>query len=293
MPEPEQHNGWKKFLLYAGTVIATVGAAFQIAGATSVALANVVLVFGVWIFTGAEVWFSAWIRRTKRYRNSVFAAILCVTGCAVLGVKVWITTLINQQRSSTSSPVPVSPQPDKQPTPSASTTPAPSTPASTTKPPKRRSPPSQPSPVQPQPSPEQDPELKLFTNAKQSVEDCNNFMNDLLSRTKGPEGPAATRKAHEDYLRRFYPNYRSENDPQYDKTVWDAFFRDEMRRYAVYRDELTDSYRGLARAIPDKVERPVDPQNIKQPGEVGEVCDALGHLTDEYQEKLAKEGKIK
>jgi hypothetical protein len=75
-----------------------VAAAFQIAGVPSLVLSYIVLVFGVWIFTSAEVWFSGWVKRTGLYRSSILAATCCLAGCLTL----WLGGLITNYRLSQS-----------------------------------------------------------------------------------------------------------------------------------------------------------------------------------------------
>lgn len=57
-------------------------------------LANIVLIFGVWIFTAAEVWFTKWMQRTGRYRPSVLSGICCLAGCGTL----YLSGLIANER---------------------------------------------------------------------------------------------------------------------------------------------------------------------------------------------------
>jgi hypothetical protein len=86
--------GVKKFLLWLGGVLAAVGTACQIAGVNSVILAYGVLVFGIWIFTSAEVWFSNWAQRAGRYKPCVLAVVCCVSGCCTL----WISGMLTNYR---------------------------------------------------------------------------------------------------------------------------------------------------------------------------------------------------
>jgi len=93
----------KTALLWIGGILAAVGAAFQIAGVTSMLLADIVLIFGVWIFTVVEVWFSDWVKLTGRFKPSVILAIVCLTG--------YITVCISDFIASARGPVPKAPIP--------------------------------------------------------------------------------------------------------------------------------------------------------------------------------------
>ena len=102
MVDKQEQAGLKSFLLWSGGVLAAIGTAFQIAGVTSTLLADVILIFGVWIFSGAEVWFAQWIKTTGRYKNSVVAGVTSVAGCCALAVSGWISNAKSQQQSSAS-----------------------------------------------------------------------------------------------------------------------------------------------------------------------------------------------
>jgi hypothetical protein len=97
-----EYQGLKKALLWVGGVLATIGTAFQIAGVNSVPLANLVLIFGVWIFTGAEVWFSRRVKSWGLYRYSAIAGASCLAGC----VAVLISGYISGLRTPPPSPIP-------------------------------------------------------------------------------------------------------------------------------------------------------------------------------------------
>jgi hypothetical protein len=86
MPEARPGYGVKKLLVWMGAILAASGTACQIAGITSLLLANAVLIFGIWILTVAEVWFSESVNRTGRYKPSIIAVACCFSGCAALAV---------------------------------------------------------------------------------------------------------------------------------------------------------------------------------------------------------------
>jgi hypothetical protein len=78
--DSKQEDKLRKPLILIGGVLVASGTAFQLAGVTTVLLANIVLIFGIWIFLIAEAWYSDWIKRTGLYRNSIIALIGCAGG---------------------------------------------------------------------------------------------------------------------------------------------------------------------------------------------------------------------
>lgn len=93
-------------LLVGLALLGTIGAAFQVAGVTSMLLANIILAAGVWIFITAEVWCSKWIKKTGRYTTSVVLLASSLSGILTVGIAITITGLKQQQTRNSASGVP-------------------------------------------------------------------------------------------------------------------------------------------------------------------------------------------
>jgi hypothetical protein len=104
-------------------LLGTIGGAFQVAGVTSMVLANIILGAGVWIFITAEVWCSKWIKSTGRYSVAVVLLTSCLSGVVAIRLALTIADLKKQQGPDTtlvdrwSKPQPGSQQPSTIPQP--------------------------------------------------------------------------------------------------------------------------------------------------------------------------------
>jgi len=71
-----------------------VVAAFEVAGVTTMLLAKLVLIGGVWVFATVEVWCSRWIKKTGRYGSSIVLLSCFLSGL----ISVRIMTVIARLR---------------------------------------------------------------------------------------------------------------------------------------------------------------------------------------------------
>ncbi len=104
--EPAVARWLRNPLLIGVAILGTVAGAFRIAGLTSLLLAKLMLIFGVWLFVTVEVWCSKWIRKTGGYFGSVILMTAFVSGTAAVGLALTIVNLKKQQTTETSVPSP-------------------------------------------------------------------------------------------------------------------------------------------------------------------------------------------
>ena len=110
-------------IVIVAAVLSTIAGAFRIAGVSSMLIADLLLIVGVWGLITIEVSCSKWIRKTGRYSSSIILATAFVSGAGSAGLAQLITNLKKQQ--PVQNPVQVPPLP----TPIPALAPAPPIPA--------------------------------------------------------------------------------------------------------------------------------------------------------------------
>jgi hypothetical protein len=103
-------------ILITATVLSTVAGAFRIAGVSSILIADLLLIVGVWIVITLEVGCSKWIKNTGRYSGSIILCTAFISGATSARLALVIETLTRQQTVQT--PIPAPPTPIRAPAPS-------------------------------------------------------------------------------------------------------------------------------------------------------------------------------
>jgi hypothetical protein len=104
-------------ILITAAVLSTVAGAFRIAGVSSMLIADLLLIVGVWIVITLEVACSKWIRKTGKYSGSIILCTVFISGTASARLALVIAALKQQQTVQTLGPALPTPIPEPGPPP--------------------------------------------------------------------------------------------------------------------------------------------------------------------------------
>src|ERR1035438_426317 len=84
-------------IVIVAAVLSTIAGAFRIAGVSSMLIADLLLIVGVWGLITIEVSCSKWIRKTGKYFSSIILATAFVSGAGSASLAQLITNLKKQE----------------------------------------------------------------------------------------------------------------------------------------------------------------------------------------------------